>query len=92
MLVANGAGVRGLGGSTTNSLKERGYTNIAAPTDATTGVENAEAQIALVREYAVRQGMWRTDGAADIEDRVAVAKARRLHRAGWTASSRRSSQ
>jgi aconitate hydratase len=24
-----------------------------------------EAQVALVREYAVRQGMWRTDGAAD---------------------------
>jgi hypothetical protein len=46
VLVANGAGVRGLGASTTNSLKERGYTNIAAPTDATTTVEKTGIQFA----------------------------------------------
>ena len=44
VLVANGAGVRGLGASTTNSLRERGYTNIATPTDATTTVEKTAIQ------------------------------------------------
>jgi hypothetical protein len=46
VLVANGAGVRGLGASTTNALKDKGYTNIAAPTDATTTVEKTGIQFA----------------------------------------------
>jgi hypothetical protein len=36
VLVANGAGVRGLGSQTTTALRGAGYTNIAAPTDTTT--------------------------------------------------------
>ena len=36
VLVANGAGVRGLGASTTAALRDKGYTNTAAPTDTTT--------------------------------------------------------
>ena len=55
VLVANGAGVRGLGGSTTNSLKERGYTNVAAPTDATTGVEKTAIQFVEGYEAEARE-------------------------------------
>ena len=55
VLVANGAGVRGLGASTTNSLKERGYTNIAAPTDATTSVEKTGIQFAEGFEAEARE-------------------------------------
>ena len=55
VLVANGAGVRGLGASTTNSLKERGYTNIAAPTDATTGVEKTAIQFVEGYEAEARE-------------------------------------
>lgn len=57
VLVANGAGVRGLGASTTNSLRDRGYTNIATPTDTTasvekTGIQYAEGYEAEARELA----------------------------------------
>ena len=55
VLVANGAGVRGLGASTTNSLKERGYTNIASPTDATTGVEKTAIQFVEGYEAEARE-------------------------------------
>ena len=55
VLVANGAGVRGLGGSTTNALKEKGYTNIAAPTDATTGVEKTAIQFVEGYEAEARE-------------------------------------
>lgn len=47
VLVANGAGVRGLGASTTNALKDKGYTNAAAPTDTTTSpIEKTAIQFA----------------------------------------------
>ena len=55
VLVANGAGVRGLGASTTNSLRERGYTNIATPTDTTTGVEKTAIQYAEGFEADARE-------------------------------------
>ena len=55
VLVANGAGVRGLGASTTNALKEKGYTNIAAPTDATTSVEKTGIQFAEGYEAEARE-------------------------------------
>jgi hypothetical protein len=55
VLVANGAGVRGLGASTTNSLRERGYTNIATPTDTTTGVEKTGIQFAEGFEAEARE-------------------------------------
>jgi hypothetical protein len=55
VLVANGAGVRGLGASTTNSLRERGYTNIATPTDATTSVEKTGIQFAEGFEAEARE-------------------------------------
>jgi hypothetical protein len=41
VLVANGAGLRGLGASTTTALRGAGYTNTATPTDATTTVAGA---------------------------------------------------
>jgi hypothetical protein len=55
VLVANGAGVRGLGASTTNSLRERGYTNIATPTDTTTGVEKTAIQFVEGYEAEARE-------------------------------------
>lgn len=55
VLVANGAGVRGLGASTTNSLKERGYTNIASPTDATAPVEKTAIQYVEGYEAEARE-------------------------------------
>ena len=55
VLVANGAGVRGLGASTTNALKEKGYTNIATPTDATTSVEKTGIQFAEGFEAEARE-------------------------------------
>lgn len=55
ILVANGAGVRGLGASTTNALKEKGYTNAAAPTDATTGVEKTAIQFVEGYEAEARE-------------------------------------
>ena len=55
VLVANGAGVRGLGGSTTNALKEKGYTNAAAPTDATTAVPRTAIQFVEGYEAEARE-------------------------------------
>jgi hypothetical protein len=55
VLVANGAGVRGLGASTTNSLRERGYTSIATPTDTTTGVEKTAIQFVEGYEAEARE-------------------------------------
>ncbi|HVL05904.1 MAG TPA: LytR C-terminal domain-containing protein [Acidimicrobiales bacterium] len=55
VLVANGAGVRGLGASTTNSLRERGYTDIATPTDATTSVERTAIQYVEGYEAEARE-------------------------------------
>ncbi len=55
VLVANGAGVRGLGASTTNSLKNAGYTNAATPTDATTTVEKTGIQFAEGFEAEARE-------------------------------------
>lgn len=58
VLVANGAGVRGLGASTTNSLRDRGYTNTATPTDTTTSpiektaIQYVEGYEADARELA----------------------------------------
>ena len=43
VLVANGAGVRGLGGATTNALKALGYTTLT-PTDATATVPKTSIQ------------------------------------------------
>lgn len=55
VLVANGAGVRGLGASTTNALKDKGYTNTATPTDATTGVEKTAIQFVEGYEAEARE-------------------------------------
>ncbi len=55
VLVANGAGVRGLGASTTNALKEKGYTNTATPTDATTSVERTVIQFVEGYEAEARE-------------------------------------
>ncbi|HJV08116.1 MAG TPA: LytR C-terminal domain-containing protein [Acidimicrobiales bacterium] len=57
VLVANGAGLRGLGAQTTTALKNAGYTNTATPTDATTTVDKtaimyAEGYEAEARELA----------------------------------------
>jgi hypothetical protein len=58
VLVANGAGVRGLGASTTNSLRNAGYTDTATPTDTTTspiertGIQFVEGYEAEARELA----------------------------------------
>jgi len=43
VLVANGAGVRGLGGATTNALKALGYTTLT-PTDATATIPKTSIQ------------------------------------------------
>ena len=56
VLVANGAGVRGLGAATTNALKNLGYAALT-PTDATasvdkTGIQFAEGYEAEAREVA----------------------------------------
>lgn len=45
VLVANGAGVRGLGAATTNALKALGYATLT-PTDATTAVPKTSIQFA----------------------------------------------
>ena len=55
VLVANGAGVRGLGASTTNALREKGYTGIATPTDTTTGVERTAIQFVEGYEAEARE-------------------------------------
>jgi hypothetical protein len=55
VLVANGAGLRGLGAQTTNALRERGYTNIATPTDATTTVDKTAIQYAEGYEAEARE-------------------------------------
>lgn len=58
VLVANGAGVRGLGASTTSELRNQGYTSAAAPTDTTTSpidktsIMYAEGYEAEARELA----------------------------------------
>ncbi len=55
VLVANGAGVRGLGAQTTTSLRNAGYTNAATPTDATTTVERTGIQFAEGYEAEARE-------------------------------------
>jgi hypothetical protein len=55
VLVANGAGLRGLGASTTTALRGQGYTNTAAPTDATTTVEKTAIQYAEGYEAEARE-------------------------------------
>lgn len=45
ILVANGAGVKGLGAATTNALKNLGYTTLT-PTDATVNVDKTSIQFA----------------------------------------------
>jgi hypothetical protein len=55
VLVANGAGLRGLGGQTTNALKERGYTGALAPTDATTTVDKTAIMYAEGFEAEARE-------------------------------------
>lgn len=58
VLVANGAGVPRLGATTTNALRDKGYTNTAAPTDTTTSpiektaIHFAEGYEAEARELA----------------------------------------
>ncbi len=54
VLVANGAGERGLGAATTNALKGVGYTTLA-PTDATTGVDKTSIQFAEGFEADARE-------------------------------------
>ena len=54
VLVANGAGVRGLGAATTNELKNRGYTT-ATPTDATGAVPRTSIQFAEGYEVDARE-------------------------------------
>ena len=55
VLVANGSGVRGLGGQTTTSLRNAGYTNAATPTDATTSVERTGIQFVEGYEAEARE-------------------------------------
>lgn len=55
VVVANGAGVRGLGASTTNALRDKGYTSIATPTDTTTGVERTAIQFVEGYEAEARE-------------------------------------
>ena len=56
VLVANGAGVRGLGASTTNELKAQGYANAAAPTDTTTSpIEKTSIMFAEGYEAEARE-------------------------------------
>ncbi|MGI8809252.1 MAG: LytR C-terminal domain-containing protein [Acidimicrobiales bacterium] len=54
VVVANGAGERGLGATTTNTLKTAGYTTLA-PTDATTGVDKTNVQFADGYEADARE-------------------------------------
>lgn len=54
VLVANGAGVRGLGAATTNALKNAGYTTLT-PTDANTQVEKTAIQFADGYEAEARE-------------------------------------
>jgi hypothetical protein len=54
VLVANGAGVRGLGAATTTELKNRGYTT-APPTDATGAVPRTSIQFAEGYEADARE-------------------------------------
>ena len=54
VLVANGAGVRGLGAATTNALKTAGYTTLP-PTDATSQVERTAIQFAEGFEAEARE-------------------------------------
>ena len=54
VLVANGAGVRGLGAATTNELKNRGYATLS-PTDATGTVEKTSVQFADGYEAEARE-------------------------------------
>jgi len=55
VLVANGAGVAGLGGRTTTALRSAGYTNAAPPTDATTSVEKTAIQYVEGYEAEARE-------------------------------------
>lgn len=54
VLVANGAGVRGLGAATTTALKNVGY-NTLTPTDATTAVDKTAVQFADGYEAEARE-------------------------------------
>jgi hypothetical protein len=54
VLVANGAGVRGLGASTTTALKNLGYNTLTA-TDATTAVDKTAVQFADGYEAEARE-------------------------------------
>jgi hypothetical protein len=54
VLVANGAGVRGLGAATTNALKNLGWATLT-PTDATTGVDKTSIQFADGYEAEARE-------------------------------------
>ena len=55
VLVANGAGLRGLGAQTTTALRNAGYTSAAAPTDATTTVDKTAIQYAEGYEAEARE-------------------------------------
>ncbi len=55
VLVANGAGVAGLGGRTTTALRSAGYTAAAPPTDATTSVEKTAIQYVEGYEAEARE-------------------------------------
>lgn len=54
VLVANGAGVRGLGGATTTALKNVGYTTLT-PVDATAAVDKTSIQFAEGYEADARE-------------------------------------
>jgi hypothetical protein len=54
VVVANGAGVRGLGAATTNALKNLGYATLT-PTDATTSVDRTGIQFAEGYEAEARE-------------------------------------
>jgi hypothetical protein len=55
VLVANGAGLRGLGAQTTTALRNAGYTGAATPTDATTTVDKTAIQYAEGYEADARE-------------------------------------
>jgi hypothetical protein len=55
VLVANGAGLRGLGAATTTELRNRGYTNAATPTDATMTVDKTSIMYAEGFEAEARE-------------------------------------
>lgn len=70
VVVANGAGVRGLGAATTNALKNAGYTTLA-PTDATAQVEKTAIQFTEGYEAEARELAALVGQPANVVSRLA---------------------